>query len=452
MTRNNNRIVLFWFRRDLRLTDNTGLAAAARFAKSAGLTFTPIFVFDPEILKHLNPIDSRVTFIWNALEVLKKELKLQNIEMLIVHGKPLEVFQKLHAQTNIQAIYSNHDYEPAAIFRDESVRKWSEENQIQFQSFKDQVIFEKNEVLTDQNKPYTVYTPYKKKWLQHFENVKFPNNELDLAGVSTGFLPTKTNLKIVQTLEDFGFKESELSLPERTIKLSILNNYATTRDFPSDEKGTSRLGVHLRFGTVSTRTLAKTAAREALKAGRTTLTDVWLSELIWREFFMLILFHYPGSESKSFKPQYEGIKWRDDEIDFLKWKNGETGYPIIDAGMRELVSTGHMHNRVRMATASFLCKHLLHHWKSGERFFAEHLLDYDLSANVGNWQWSAGTGCDAAPYFRIFNPYTQAEKFDPNNEYIKKWVPEFTKSSYQPMVDHAKARERCLTVYKAGLS
>lgn len=452
MTKKTNSIVLFWFRRDLRLIDNKGLSQAIRHAKQNGHNFIPIFIFDPEILKKLELHDARVTFIWDALQVMQAKLFEHHLKMWIFLDDPLQVFQQIQNVFSIQSIFTNHDYEPYAIDRDARVNKWCEQNKIQFQTFKDQVIFEKNEVLTDQGKPYTVYTPYKKKWLQTFEATRLVTYDCQLKDLDSTIDLALGPLKLIHSMDDLHFVRSKIEIPPRSIPLSVLKTYASTRDFPALEDGTTRLGVHLRFGTVSPRQLCQVAVAQAEKSNRTMHTDIWLSELIWREFFMQILFHFPNSETKSFKPQYENIKWRKVESEIERWKNGETGYAIVDAGMRELISTGHMHNRVRMITASFLCKHLMHHWHVGERFFAKHLLDFDLSANVGNWQWAAGTGCDAAPYFRIFNPYTQAEKFDPKNEYIKKWVPEFLKESYKPMIDHAQARERCLNSYKAGLA
>ncbi len=428
-------VTIFWFRRDLRLNDNCGLFQAL----NENTNVLPIFIFDQDILSQLSPIDHRVTFIFDEISKIKTQLNNLGSDLIVEYGKPLDIFKKLRQLYSIQSVYTNHDYESYGQKRDSNIQNDLNENNIQFKSYKNHVIFEKSEILSDSEKNYTVYTPYKKKWLGRL-------SEKDLAPFNT--VPLQKNyLQISKSsllnLEQMGFKRSPIQYPELKLTKSILQGYEKNRDFPFLENGTSKLGLHLRFGTASVRYLAKIAKENS---------DVWLSELIWRDFFNQILFHFPKSETKSFRPEYENIKWRDDENDFVRWQQGLTGYPLVDAGMRELNSTGHMHNRVRMVTASFLTKHLLIHWKKGERYFASLLYDYDLSANVGNWQWAAGTGCDAAPYFRIFNPTAQQEKFDPDFKYIKKWVPEFgTKDYVAPMVEHTIARERCLSEYKKGL-
>lgn len=336
-------------------------------------------------------------------------------------------------------MFLNQDYEPSAIERDLEIKKWAEKRKIDFQSFKDHVIFEKYEILSDSKKPYTVFTPYKKKWLKTlspfylkpYPSEKWTKNLLQ-------------NLKATEmiSLRQLGYIEENFNFPERVIKKKILKSYAKDRDFPYLH-GTSLLGIHLRFGTVSIRKLAFIAKKES---------EVWLSELIWRDFFIQILFYFPHVVNQSFRPIYDQIAWSKDKKDFLKWSQGQTGYPIVDAGMRELNATGQMHNRVRMIVASFLTKHLLIHWSEGERYFAQKLLDYDLAANNGNWQWAAGSGCDAAPYFRIFNPHTQTLRFDPEFQYIKHWVPEYgTKKYVEPMIEHEFARKRALIEYKKVL-
>lgn len=429
------KVTLFWFRRDLRLYDNAGLFEALKHNENV----LPVFIFDPQILSELESTDLRVPFIHQTVLALKQKLQNQNSDLWIDYGAPLEIIQKIAKKFQVQAIYLNHDFEPSAIARDQKVQAWAKTENIEFHTFKDHVIFEKNEILTDAGKPYTVYTPYKKKWLASLSPFYLKSYPIDLY---------EHNLMRIQlsepvpSLETMKFKTMNHMYPESYVPVQILKNYAEKRDFPALDQ-TSKLGLHLRFGTVSPRELA----REGKK-----YSEVWLSELIWRDFFTQILFHFPHVVQNSFRLEYDQIQWIDDEVTFLKWKNGETGYPLVDAGMRELNATGHMHNRVRMVVASFLTKHLLTHWLKGERYFAEKLLDYDLSANNGNWQWAAGTGCDAAPYFRVFNPTTQLEKFDPDLKYVKKWVPEYGTSKYCPeIVDHVFARNRALTEYKKGL-
>ncbi|MEZ5146408.1 MAG: deoxyribodipyrimidine photo-lyase [Bacteroidales bacterium] len=428
-------IHVFWFRRDLRLNDN----AALYHALNRGKPVLPIFIFDPEILKELPEKDARVTFIYALLNQINQKQEKQGSQLLIKQGKPLSVFKDLIQEFEIAAVYTNRDYEPYAIQRDQEVKNFLESKHIIFHEFKDQVIFEKSEVSKQDGSPYTVYTPYSKIWLQKFKEKKiesYPSEDhLDkLIKAETG---PKLNLK------DLGFKQSEITVPGFDISKNLIENYSKTRDVPSTE-GTSHLGPYLRFGTVSIRELARKAAN---------FEETFLKELIWREFFMQILYHFPHVVDQSFKPAYDKIEWLKDETQFKKWCEGKTGYPMVDAGMRQLNQTGYMHNRVRMVVASFLCKHLLIDWRWGEAYFAEKLLDFELSSNNGNWQWAAGTGCDAAPYFRVFNPASQQEKFDPDWIYIKKWVPEFGTHQYpEPIVDHKFARERAIKTYKQALS
>lgn len=431
----NTTYTLFWFRRDLRLFDNAGLFNALKHEENV----LPVFIFDTEILEKLPEDDLRVQFIHETVAGLKKELQEKKSDLIVEHGSPLEVLSKLIEKYSVKAIYTNHDYEPSARSRDEKVAKLCSKKGIAFKTFKDQVIFEKNEIVTDQENPYTVYTPYKKKWMKSLSEFYLKSYPVHLYESSLA----KVKPTSMISLKSLGFKDQNFEFPKDEVSANVLKNYAKSRDFPANEVGTSRLGLHLRFGTVSVRELA----REAKK-----FSEVWLSELAWRDFFMQILWHFPHVEKQSFRPQYEDVPWRKDKKELDLWKSGQTGYPLVDAGMRELNATGHMHNRVRMVTASFLTKHLLHHWLEGERYFAEKLLDYDLAANNGNWQWSAGTGCDAAPYFRIFNPEAQIERFDPNYEYVKKWVPELGTPKYvKPMVEHKFARERALAAFKEGL-
>lgn len=426
---------IFWFRRDLRLDDNQGLFHAL----NSGLTVIPIFIFDSNILNELeDKNDRRVSFIHVALENMQNELVSKGCSLDVRYGNPVEVFKQLTDEYKIHTVFTNHDYEPYAKERDEKIRIQLVKKSITFKTFKDQVIFEKDEVVKDTGAPYSVFTPYSKKWLSlltedHLTSFKS-------SSLHKNFF--KQNPKSVLSLEEIGFAKTNdipsAELPEE----SLIKNYHDTRNQPSVE--TSRMGVHLRFGTISIRKLVKKALE---------LNSTYLNELIWREFFMQMLWHQPGMIYASCKKEYENIQWRNDQNDFERWSNGETGYPIVDAGMRELNATGFMHNRVRMITAGFLVKHLLIDWRWGEAYFAKKLLDYELASNVGNWQWVAGCGCDAAPYFRIFNPTIQTKKFDPQLLYVRKWVKELDSFSYpKPIVDHEFARKRCLQVFKHALS
>lgn len=427
--KSNNKISVFWFRRDLRLSDNVGLQKALQ----AGLPVLPIFIFDSNILEELPRNDSRVTFIHKTLQSINEKLRKQGSSILCLHGKPEQVWQKLVLEYEIVNVFTNKDYEPYAIERDLKVGSILKKYNINFQSFKDQVIFEENEILKADNSPYTVYTPYKRKWLEKFKLNKVLLNPK---------IENKNFLKIkfpCLTLEQIGFQKSDIKVLPYNLNIK---NYAETRDFPALDS-TSYLSVHLRFGTVSIREIVSQLGKD---------DDVFLSELIWREFFMQILFHFPQVVNQSFKAKYEKIKWRNNEKEFELWCSGKTGYPLVDAGMRQLNETGYMHNRVRMVVASFLTKHLLIDWRLGEAYFAKKLLDFELSANNGNWQWAAGTGCDATPYFRIFNPTEQIKKFDKNLKYVKKWLPDFNSLSYpQPIVEHKLARQRALNTYKQAL-
>ncbi|MFN3453918.1 MAG: cryptochrome/photolyase family protein [Pseudobdellovibrio sp.] len=428
---------LFWFRRDLRLYDNAGLFNALRQQHNV----LPLFIFDTSILKNLNKNDARVEFIYQTVLDLKEQLKKKNTDLIIQYGEPVEVFKALVGKIKIKTIVANHDYEPYARKRDESVKAFAEKNGIIFSTFKDHVIFEKEEIQTDKARPYTVYTPYKKKWLSSLSDFYLKSYPIDV--YESNYAKPDFKLDKVPTLESMGFEQTNISYPKSSVETNLLIHYEKNRDLPYLESGTSRLGLHLRFGTISIRQLACEARK---------YSPVFLSELIWRDFFTQILWHFPEVQERSFREEYEKIDWIFDKKTFELWCQGKTGYPLVDAGMRELNATGYMHNRVRMVTASFLTKHLLHHWKHGEAYFAEKLLDYDLALNNGNWQWAAGTGCDAAPYFRIFNPETQMERFDPEAKYIKKWVPEYGTPQYtKPIVDHKVARERALVKFKSGL-
>lgn len=430
-------IALFWFRRDLRLADNAGLYHALR----SGLKVLPIFIFDTEILDKLsNKTDARITFIYKELWTIKKELEEKHsTSLLILHGKPYQVWENLIKNYPVAEVYTNHDYEPYAIKRDQDLNHFFEKQQIKFKTYKDQCIFEKNEVLKDDGKPYVVFTPYKNKYLAQlrpFYYKAYPTEKY-----IKNFL--KAEPFNIPSLKQLGFQESKIPFPDKNYQ-SVLANYGHDRDFPALD-ATSHLSVHLRFGTISIRSLVKTALAKN--------STVWLSELIWRDFYFSILFHFPHAAKDSFRKEYDQIKWRNNETEFKAWCEGKTGYPMVDAGMRQLNQTGFMHNRVRMVVASFLTKHLLIDWRWGEHYFAEKLLDYELSSNVGGWQWAAGSGVDAAPYFRIFNPHEQLKKFDRDLKYIRKWVPEFDDVFRypRPIVDHKMARERCLKTYQEAL-
>lgn len=429
-----DKISIFWFRRDLRLKDNHGLYRALESGKKV----LPIFIFDEDILDLLeNKLDKRVDFIVHALQTLNSFLKSKNKGIKIFKGKPLEIYKKLTENYEIEAVYCNEDYEPYAIKRDQEIADFLASKNINFHQFKDQVIFHKDEIVKADKKPYTVYTPYSKLWLNEFQKI-------DLQGFpSEKKLDNLLEIPFEEfKIEEIGFQKTDLAFEVPEADLHIIKTYEETRNFPA-VKGTTQLGVHLRFGTISVRKLAKIAKENNL---------TFLKELIWREFFMQILYHFPKVVNHSFKSKYDAIPWENNPEFLEKWKAGKTGFPIVDAGMRELNATGFMHNRVRMITASFLIKHLLTDWRIGEAYFAEKLMDYDLSANNGNWQWCASSGCDAAPYFRIFNPDEQQKKFDPDFKYIKKWIPEFgTKYYPKPIVEHKKAREKVLKVYKEAL-
>ena len=423
--------VVFWFRRDLRLQDNAALYFALKDRKNV----VPVFIFDTTILDKLeDKADKRVEFIYQSLELMKKHLEEIGSSLLVLYGNPVTIYKKL----NPKAVYCNHDYEPYARKRDDEVSKILSGKGSELKTFKDQVIFEKGEVLKDDGKPYTIFTPYSRKWklkLNKFFLKSYPTEKY--FGSFKKIKPQP-----MPSFQDLGFEKTGSTFPERIIKQSIVELYDKQRNFPAIA-GTTRLSVHLRFGTVSIRKLAQVALKK---------NETWLNELIWRDFYNMILWHFPQVETKSFKPAYDHIEWRNDPKEFQAWCAGKTGYPIVDAGMHELNETGFMHNRVRMIVASFLVKHLLIDWRWGEAYFAKKLLDFDLAANNGGWQWAASSGCDATPYFRVFNPQLQTEKFDPKLEYIKKWVLEFGTDKYpQPIVDHKFARERVLKVYKEAL-
>jgi deoxyribodipyrimidine photo-lyase len=430
-------VSIFWFRRDLRLDDNAGLY----YALKSGNPVLPLFIFDKEILDQLEDRDdARITFIYQTIEKINASLGQRGSSLLVKYGHAEEVWDKLLSEYNVTAVYTNHDYEPYAKIRDEAIAGMLKMHGIPLHTYKDQVIFDRNEVVKDDGKPYTVYTPYMRKWhqkltpfyLKAYPNEKYFSNLFKISGFR------------IPSLTEMGFEKSEMEFPPVNY-IELIPEYAQKRDFPA-MRGTTRIGLHLRFGTVSIRELARTANSFAEKT--------WLNELVWREFYMMILYHFPQTVNHAFRPEYDRINWINDEEQFEAWCKGETGFPLVDAGIREMNNTGYMHNRVRMVVASFLSKDLLIDWRWGERYFARKLLDYEMASNVGGWQWAAGSGTDAAPYFRIFNPDSQLKKFDPMLQYVKKWVPEYADfSTYpKPIVDHSFARERCLKAFKEALS
>ena len=432
-------MVLFWFRRDLRLSDNAGLFRALEL----GIPVQPVFIFDRSILDRLEDrTDARVQFIHGEVERLRQELQALGASLWCGYGIPEDIHRQwILDHPEIQGVFANRDYEPYARERDARIEALYREGDRWFKGAKDHVVFEKSEVVKPDGLPYTVFTPYSRRWRAALEAngvPSYPSERLLDQGLRKSGPQNQ-----VPSLESMGFAPSSISMPPKTLSHDTLVHYAQRRDIPSDEQGTTRLGLHLRFGTISVRAL--------LRAGQ-EVSETFVNELIWRDFYQMVLYHFPESPKKAIKPAYDRIKWELNEEHFAAWCEGRTGYPMVDAGMRQLNTTGYMHNRVRMVVASFLTKHLLLDWRWGEAYFAQKLLDYDQASNVGGWQWASGSGTDAAPYFRIFNPQSQLEKFDRKLEYVQKWVPEYGTPSYpQPIVDHAWARQRCLERYKSGL-
>lgn len=428
------KVNIFWFRRDLRIEDNRGLSQALM----SEFPVVPIFIFDTDILDSLeDKQDRRVFFIYQALTFLHEKLNTHHSNLNIYYGKPFNVFKKLITSVSVSQVFTNIDYEPYATKRDSIIESLLNENNIKFSSFKDQVIFDRDDIVKENGIPYCVFTPYSRAWKN---KLTLPDYRSVSQNNFNNFL--KDEAKNIIPLSDIGFSITDDLFPKSYVPDTLLKNYADNRN-QITETSTSRLSVHLRFGTISIRQLVS----QAIKC-----SDKFLDELIWREFYQTILWHYPEVVNRSFKPAYDNIKWRNDEIEFQRWCTGNTGYPIVDAGMRELNKTGFMHNRARMITASFLVKHLLIDWRWGEAYFAAKLIDYDLASNNGSWQWITGSGCDSAPYFRIFNPSIQTKKFDAKLNYINKWIPELNSFEYpQPIVDHDFARKRCLEVYSKAL-
>ncbi|HAB90585.1 MAG TPA: deoxyribodipyrimidine photolyase [Bacteroidetes bacterium] len=439
MQHSTSRVIAVWLRRDLRLFDNHALYKALLRAKQEQAKVLPVFIFDRDILDKLEDKDDRrVNFLHEHLSTLKAGLQIEKRDICVRYGNILDVWSSLIKDHSISAIYSNHDDEPYAKARDQNVRDMADSQGIDWQDFKDHLIFERDEVTKDDGKPYTVFTPYSKKWRKRLEDEGIPS------------YPAENNLQHLldfaeemPSLESMGFQSKELIFPEKTAGSQVLKDYNKHRNFPS-VKGTTRLGIHLRFGTISIRHL--------LQQSEDTTSFIFTSELIWRDFYAQILSHFPYVSERAFRPAYDEIAWRNAEDDFDKWCKGETGYSLVDAGMKELLTTGFMHNRVRMLVASFLTKHLLIDWRWGEAWFARHLLDFDLASNNGGWQWASGSGTDAAPYFRIFNPITQADKFDKDGKYRDRFNPGWRDGKTAMMVDHRVARERALITYKARLS
>jgi len=429
-------VVIHWFRRDLRWQDNRALHAAL----TSGSPVVPMFVFDKNILDRLdNTADARVTFLHDRISQLHEEAGENGSGLFVTHGDPVKILATLAASGQVRAVYTNEDYEPYAQTRDAQVQANLGQHGVAFHTFTDHVIQAPGEVMKPDGTPYTVFTPFSKRWHLNLteENMASAPSEAHLGSLHR-WAPAS-----IPSLESMGFERSFISAPEAVISKDVLAKYADLRDVPSVQ-GTSRLSVHLRFGTMSIRKAAKAGFKHSEK---------WLTELIWRDFYQHIMHAFPHSMKDAFRPQYDLVPWRHDDAHFERWTQGKTGYPLVDAGMRELLATGFMHNRVRMVVASFFCKHLLLDWRLGERHFAAHLLDFELASNVGGWQWAAGSGCDAAPYFRVFNPTSQLQKFDRKYEYVKQWVPEWGTAAYpDPIVDHKMARQRAIDTYKAALS
>jgi len=434
---NNTEIAVFWHRRDLRIEDNAGLYNALK----CGLPVLPVFIFDSNILDKLeDKDDKRINFIHNKLSEVKSYYQKFGSDIFVVKSTPIVFWEKIIIRFNIKKVFTNRDYEPYALDRDKALYDFFKSKDIEFKGYKDHVIFEKNEVTKDDGKPYTVFTPYSKKWKQNLEKNHLESYPSEKLLDKLFKVENKFNLP---TLKEIGFTKSDSSYPSEIVDKDILRNYHNTRDIPSI-KGTSKISVHLRFGTISIRKMAQQGLNNSEK---------WLNELIWRDFYQAIIYHFPHATKTAFRPAYDAIEWEKNEKHFTAWCEGKTGYPLVDAGMRELAETGFMHNRVRMVTASFFTKHLLLDYRLGEAWFARKLIDFELASNNGGWQWASGSGCDAAPYFRVFNPELQLKKFDADLKYVKKWVPEYGTDKYPaPIVEHSFARNRAIERYKEALS
>lgn len=426
---------LFWHRRDLRIEDNCGLYKCLK----NGDQVIPVFIFDENILSKLDKEDARISFIHDEIQRVKKQYQHYGSDLLVYSGDPIKLIPEIAKEFACTRVYTNRDYEPYALERDKKIFEILNDQNINFIGSKDHVIFEKSEVVKNDGTPYLVFTPYSKKWKMLFSDQ--PKQEYNTLGLIKNLIQVKEKQNLIE-LKNMGFEYGKSNIPKTTVSKDLIRSYHDNRNFPSID-GTSRLGIHLRFGTISIRALVNSSK---------SLSETFINELIWRDFYQMIIFHFPHSAENSFRKEYDLIEWEKNMDHFELWCMGKTGYPIVDAGMRELNQTGYMHNRVRMIVASFLTKHLLIDWRLGEAYFASKLLDYELASNIGGWQWAAGSGCDAAPYFRIFNPTTQQQKFDSGFKYIKKWIPEFgTKSYPEPIIDHKFARERALNRFKIGL-
>lgn len=436
-------LAIYWMRRDLRLEDNAALFQACK----SGFEVQPVFIFDKEILDRLeDKQDARVTFIHDQIRLLQQKLRIYGSSIRVYYGRPMGIWEQILTELpNIKAVFVNRDYEPYARERDTAVKAMLQAKSISFIDEKDHVIFDTDEVLKDDGLPYTVFTPYKRKWLTKLNSMVSGSDYYYFSSYHISDLQyklVKSTPSAIPSLAEMGFAKSDIEMPSKLVPQRLIMEYDKNRDFPAMD-ATTKLGLHFRFGTISVREKARKAMG---------LNDTFLSELIWRDFYSMILYHFPHVAKDSFRPEYDQINWVNNEAHWEAWKGGKTGYPIVDAGMRQLNTTGYMHNRVRMVVASFLTKHLLIDWRWGEAYFAQKLLDFDLASNNGGWQWAAGCGTDAAPYFRIFNPTAQQERFDKQFEYVKKWVPEYGTARYpNPIVDHKEAREKCLATYKAAL-
>lgn len=429
-------ISVVWLRRDLRLNDN----AALYYALRSGTPVLVLFIFDRDILDKLDDRrDRRVEFIHTEVHRLNSQLAGLGSGIVTRYGKPLDVLRQLTDEYTVADVFTNYDYEGYARQRDAEVGAMLGERGIGFHTSKDHALLDRNEVMSGNNASYTVFTPYSNNWLgklADFQLKSYPTEKYfdRFVKMPPGAVPT---------LAEMDFQPVGESFPHPTVSAELLQNYQKMRDYPA-RTGTSELGIHLRFGTISIRELARQAKETS---------PTFLKELAWRDFYFQVLYHFPHVEKHAFRREYDNIEFRNNPEEFERWCAGETGYPLVDAGMRQLNATGWMHNRVRMVAASFCIKHLLIDWRWGEAYFAKKLRDFDLAANNGGWQWAAGSGTDAAPYFRVFNPALQAEKFDPQGEYIRRWVPEFNSLNYpRPMVDHAFARQRAIDTYKRGLA
>ncbi len=431
---------IVWLRRDLRLHDN----AALYYALKSGRPVLVVFVFDRLILDVLEDRrDRRVEFIYKEIHKLQDQLTGMGSSLIARYGRPIDVLKSIIEEYNVAEVFTNHDYELYAKERDAVVKAMLAERGIGFQTSKDQAIFDLDEVMTGAGKPYTIFGAYSRNWvgkLNEFYLKSYPTEKYFANFYKTS--PPPGPERGIPTLGEMNFEPLGENYPVPAVDEAFLWEYEKMRDYPA-RTGTSELGIHLRFGTISIRDLVRQAR---------AISERFMTELAWRDFYFQILEHFPHVEKHAFRRQYEHLPFLNQPEDIERWKTGQTGYPFVDAGMRQLNQTGWMHNRARLITASFCVKHLLIDWRIGENYFGAKLRDYDLAANIGNWQWVAGTGNDPAPYFRVFSPDTQMKKFDPKLEYVRKWVPEYGTPDYvKPMIDHDFARQRAVETYKQAL-